>query len=147
MSVLSSLKLVAGKPERAVSPVMIRRNKLCAKLNEQIAACAAQLEGETYVRKALKVVVDEATGERRAVNVNKRVREWYWQTDSGKYLLTIKYGAKTLMLGKGGKNAIELTTQNDVVDALKLIKNAVSAGELDDVIAETVTATRKGFGK
>ena len=58
MSVLSSLKLVAGKPERAVSPVIIRRNKLCAKLNEQIAACAAQLEGETYVRKTLKVVVD-----------------------------------------------------------------------------------------
>lgn len=51
------------------------------------------------------------------------------------------------MLGKGGKNAIEMTTQNDVVDALKLIKNAVAAGELDDVIAETATATRKGFGK
>lgn len=145
MSVLANLKLVSAKPIRASSPAVIKRQKLCAKLQEQIDACVAGLAGETYTAKRTKLVVDTATGERTAVSVGKRVREWYWRADTGKLMLAVKYGARTLTLGKGGKNAIELATQADVVDALKLIKNAVIAGELDEAIAEVATATRTGF--
>lgn len=145
MSALANLKLVSGKPVRAVSPVIAKRNKLCAKLQEQLAACQAQMDGETYTAKRTKMIVDGATGERTAVSVNKPVREWYWRADTGRLMLAIKYGAKTLTLGKGGKNAIELATHADVIDALKLIKNAVIAGELDEAIAEVASATRTGF--
>lgn len=147
MSVLANLKLVAANPHRALSPIAFKRQKLCAKLQEQIDACNAQIAGDTYTAKRTKSVVDSATGERTTVSVSKRVREWYWRTDTGKLMLAVKYGAKTLTLGKGGKNAIELATQVDVVDALKLIKNAVLAGELDEAIAEVATATRTGFKK
>jgi hypothetical protein len=95
----------------------------------------------------LKTVVDRVTGERTVITTVKRVREWYWRTGDGKVNLVIKYGAKTLALGKGGKNAIELANENEVLDALRLIKNAVGLGELDDAIAEASTATRTAFKK
>ena len=147
MSALAALKLVVGKKNRAVSPVMHKREKLTVKLAEQIALCEAQQGGQLYAPKRLKTVVDQTTGERTVITTTKRVREWYWRTSDGKVNLAIKYGAKTLALGKGGKNAIELANENEVIDALRLIKNAVSLGELDDAIAEASTATRKGFAK
>ena len=147
MSALAALKLVVSKKNRAVSPVMHKREKLTAKLTEQIALCEAQQGGQLYAPKRLKTVVDTETGERKVIATTKRVREWYWRTSDGKVNLAIKYGAKTLALGKGGKNAIELASENEVLDALRLIKNAVSLGELDDAIAEASTATRTAFGK
>lgn len=147
MSALAALKLVVGKKNPTVSPVMYKRQKLCTKLAEQIALCEAQQGGQLYAPKRLKTVVDPTTGERTVIATTKRVREWYWRTSDGKVNLAIKYGAKTLALGKGGKNAIELANENEVIDALRLIKNAVSLGELDDAIAEASTATRTAFGK
>lgn len=146
MSALAALKLVVGKKIRAVSPVMHKREKLCTKLAEQIALFEAQQGGQLYAPKRLKTVVDSITGERTVITTTKRVREWYWRTSDGKVNLVIKYGAKTLALGKGGKNAIELANENEVLDALRLIKNAVSLGELDDAIAEASASTRKAFG-
>ncbi len=146
MSALAALKFVVSKKNRAVSPVMHKRQKLCAKLTEQIALCEAEQAGEIYAPKRLKSVVDAATGERTVVATTKRVREWFWR-ENGKYNLAIKYGAKTLVLAKGGKNAIELANENEVLDALRLIKTAVGLGELDDAIAEASTATRTAFKK
>jgi len=62
-------------------------------------------------------------------------------------LCCIKYGAKTLVLAKGGKNAIELANFAEVVATLQLVKTAVEQGELDDPIAEVSAATRKAFAK
>ena len=146
MSALAALKFVVSKKNRAVSPVMHKRQKLCAKLTEQIALCEAEQAGEIYAPKRLKSVVDAATGERTVVATTKRVREWFWR-ENGKYNLAIKYGAKTLVLAKGGKNAIELTSFAEVVATLQLVKTAVEAGELDDAIAEVSAATRTAFGK
>ena len=36
----------------------------------------------------------------------KRVKEWFWISESGKIMLSVRYGSKTLELAKG-KNAIE----------------------------------------
>ena len=83
---------------------------------------------------------------RTVVATTKRVREWFWR-ENGKYNLAIKYGAKTLVLAKGGKNAIELANFAEVVATLQLVKTAVEQGELDDAIAEVSAATRKAFAK
>ena len=40
MTVLSKLKLVSSKKERNVSPVVARRNKLAAKIDEQLLFAA-----------------------------------------------------------------------------------------------------------
>ena len=145
MSALQSLKLIAAK--RAIqSPIALKRSKLATKLQEQLDLIAAQQEGRTYVAKRLQWTNDD-TGARVAVEVSKRVREWFWSTDSGKLNAVIKYGANTLALGKGGKNAIEVGDLNELATAFSAVKSAVLAGELDEALAEVSVRTRKGFGK
>ena len=48
MSTLNTLKLVAAKPQRENNPVIQRRQKLLAKLDEQIALAAAKAAGTVY---------------------------------------------------------------------------------------------------
>ncbi|MCE7506976.1 hypothetical protein LZG75_12125 [Polynucleobacter sp. IMCC30063] len=147
MSTLNTLKLVASKKHATVSPVVHRRSKLAKKIHEQIELCEAQQQGQNYAPKKLKTYTNKQTGERMTVEVNKRIREWFWVSDNGKINLAIKYGAKTLPLNKKGANAIELSTGDELINTLKSIKVAVLNGELDDAITEVSEATRTAFGK
>ena len=147
MSTLNTLKLVTSKKHLTVSPVVHRRNKLSAKLHEQIELCEAKKEGQNYAPKKLKTFTNKQTGERMTVEVAKRVKEWFWINDAGKINLAIKYGAKTLPLNKKGANAIELSTGEELINTLKSIKVAVLNGELDDAITEVSEATRSAFKK
>ena len=148
MSTLSTLKLVVGKRHTTVSPVVQRRNKLCAKLHEQIELCEAKQAGNTYAPKRLKTYINKQTGERVAVETVKRVKEWFWVSDSGKINLAIKYGSKTLVLNKKTKaNCIELSNGAELIATLKALKTDVLNGALDDAIEEVSTATREGFAK
>lgn len=147
MSTLTSLKLVVGKKNQTVAPIVQRRNKLVAKLHEQIELCEAQRAGNTYAPKRLRTYINRQTGERMTVEVVKRVKEWFWISDSGKINLAVKYGAKTLPLNKKGANAIELASGDELINTLKSLKIAVADGELDDAINEVSSATRLAFGK
>ena len=145
MSVIAKLKLVSSKRERFLSPTVARRNKLADKLEEQLALCTAQKNGTIYTPKRIKTVTN-ADGERVRVEAIKRVKEWFWTTSSGKINLAVRYGSKTLELGKG-KNAIELSTGEELISTLALLKDAVIAGELDEAIANASDKLRAGFGK
>lgn len=147
MSTLTSLKLVVSKKHQTVAPIVQRRNKLIAKLHEQIELCEAQRSGNTYAPKKLKTYTNKQTGERMTVEVAKRVKEWFWISDSGKINLAIKYGAKTLPLNKKGANAIELSSGDELLNTLRELKTATLNGELDDAINEVSSATRLAFGK
>jgi len=147
MAVLSNLKLVASKKHLTVAPVVQRRNKLIAKIHQQIELCEAQKAGNTYAPKKLKTYINKQTGERMTAEVAKRVREWFWVNDAGKINLAIKYGAKTLPLNKKGANAIELSSGDELIATLKELKIATANGEFDDAITEVSEATRQGFGK
>ena len=145
---LSTLKLVTSKKHQTVAPIVIRRNKLCTKLDEQLNLCLAQKEGKTYAPTRLKTYVNNQTGERMTAEVVKRVKEWFWVSDSGKINLAIKYGAKTLTLDKKkGLNAIEVSNGDELIKTLTLLKSCVLNGEFDDAITEVSTATRKAFGR
>ena len=48
MATLSALKLVTSKKNSSVSPVVSRRTKLLAKIQEQIELCTAKKDGITY---------------------------------------------------------------------------------------------------
>lgn len=146
MSALSKLKLVSSRRNQAKNPEVHRRNKLCSRIAEQIELVTAKKEGRLYAPKRLRKVLNEATGERVSVEDSKRVKEWYWTNDAGKFNLAIRYGAKTLELAKG-KNAVEVGTLDEVLDVLKLVKTAVAAGELDDAITSASSTLRAGFGK
>jgi hypothetical protein len=147
MTVLTNLKLVASKKHSTVSPIVQRRNKLIAKLHEQIELCEAQRDGLIYAPKRLKTYINKQSGERMTVEVVKRVKEWFWISDSGKINLAIKYGAKTLSLNKKGANAIEIANGEELINTLKDLKSATLNGELDDAINEISTATRLAFNK
>ena len=145
MSLMSKLKLISSKRERNLSPVMVRRNKLAKKIEEQLNLATAQKEGRTYAPKRIKNVKNEA-GERVAVESVKRVKEWFWTTPNNKINLSIRYGSKTLELAKG-KNAIELSTQDELIETLAVIQQAVISGELDDAINNASDKLRAGFAK
>ena len=149
MSTLTALKLIVGKRNATVAPIVVRRNKLISKLHEQIELCEAQRNGITYAPKRLRSYTDKQSGERVTVEAAKRVREWFWvsDSDSGKINLAVKYGAKTLALNKKGANAIELASGDELIATLKTLKTAVATGEFDEAIAEVSKATKLAFGK
>jgi hypothetical protein len=145
MSLIAKLKLVASKRERNLSPIVVRRNKLAAKIEEQLQLATAQKEGRLYAPKRIKNVTN-AEGERVAVETTKRVKEWYWTTPANKINLCVRYGSKTLELSKG-KNAIELSSGEELLSTLSILKDAVIAGELDDAITNASDNLRAGFSK
>lgn len=146
MTVLSKLKLVSSKKERNFSPIVARRNKLAAKIEEQLLFATAQRDGEIYAPKRLKNIIDKLTGERRTIEATKRIKEWYWTNSTGKIHLSIRYGSKTLEFSKG-KNAIELSTGDELLVTLATLKEAVIAGELDEAISQASEKLKAGFSK
>jgi hypothetical protein len=145
MSVIAKLKLVASKRERNLSPIVVRRNKLAAKIEEQLQLATAQKEGRLYAPKRIKTVTNDL-GERVAVETTKRVKEWFWTTPANRINLSVRYGSKTLELAKG-KNAIELSSGEELLATLSMLKDAVIAGELDDAITNASDNLRAGFSK
>lgn len=148
MSMLSNLKLVISKREKKTNPVMQRREKLSIKIHEQIQLAEAKKQGGTYAPMRIKTVTNKVTGERHAVESAKRIREWWFINDAGKINLQVKYGSKPIALdAKGTKNAIEVTSGDELIDTLKTLKLAVEQGELDAQIESTSGSLRAGFLK
>lgn len=147
MSVLTNLKLVTNKRTNSSNPIVHRRNKLLAKVQEQLDLCEAQRNQQTYAPKRIKTIVNKETGERMTVETIKRVKEWFWIAENGKINLAIKYGARTLPLNKKGANAIELTNGTELIGTLHKLKEAVVAGEFDEAISDVSNETKSRFGK
>jgi hypothetical protein len=145
MSLFSKLKLVASKRERNLNPIIVRRQKLATKIEEQFELARCQKNGTLYAPKRLKTVTN-TDGERVIVETTKRVKEWFWTTPNNKINLSVRYGSKTLELAKG-KNAIELATQDELIETLALLQQVVIEGELDEAINNASDKLRAGFAK
>ena len=128
MTVLNSLKLVSFSPIINTSPDAVRRRKLIAKIDEQLALAA----NSDYQPTKTKRVKDEE-GNVQKVEVKKRIKRWWAATADGKVNLTIRYGSKAIEFTKG-KNAIELDSEEQVASTLLKVKEAVQAGEFDALI-------------
>ena len=144
MSTLTALKLVATKKPINISPILVRRNKLIAKLWEQIQLAQYEAAGERYQPTRLRTMRDRDTGLIKTLEVPKRVKPWWWISESGKVCVSIRYGSKVLELSKG-KTSIEIGGAQDLVPALETVKVAVLAGELDAQIEAASGALRSGF--
>jgi hypothetical protein len=90
--------------------------------------------------------VRDDDGVRRSVEVPKRVRAWWWNSEGGKISLNVRYGARVVELAKG-KSTIEVAAPTDLIPTLELIKRAVEAGELDKEIETASIKLREGFTK
>jgi hypothetical protein len=145
MSTLSALKLTAAKRSNGVSPQVHRRLKLTKKIDDQIALAKALATGGTYTTSRFRTVKDDEGGS-RSVEIQKKVRPWWFPTESGKIALSIRYGARVVEISKG-KTAIEVASGDDLINALSVVRKAVDAGELDTQIETTSIKLREGFVK
>ena len=146
MSTLNTLKLVTAVKPQQMPDVMKRRYKLGNKLWEQIQLARSQFLNEPFSITKMKTVKNIDTGTSETVAVNKRIRPWWFNSDSGSLCVTIKYGTKVIELAKG-KPSIEVTGKEELISTLELVKKAVEAGELDQQIDQASGALRSNFKK
>ena len=144
MSALSTLKLVAIKKPSHMPAIVIRRNKLSSKLWEQIQLAKSQLDGTPFVVMKYRSMVDRETGLRKQVELPKRIKPWWFQSEQGKVCVSVKYGSWTIELAKG-KPSVEVANAQDLIKTLETIKSAVEAGELDAQIETASAHLRSGF--
>lgn len=144
MSTLSTLKLVAVKKPLHTPVIVIRRNKLSSKLWEQIQLAKSQLDGTPFVVMKYRSMVDRETGLRKQVELPKRIKPWWFQSEQGKVCVSVKYGSWTIELAKG-KPSVEVASAQDLIKTLETIKTAVEAGELDAQIETASAHLRSGF--
>ncbi len=124
--------------------IVIRRNKLATKLWEQINSAQSQLDGKPFVVMKYRSIKDSETGLRKQVEVPKRIKPWWFQSETGKVCVAVKYGSWTIELAKG-KPSVEVASGEELVKALTAIKAAVEAGELDAQIETASASLRSGF--
>ena len=146
MSTLDGLKLSTAKKPAHISAVVFRRNKLSNQLWQQIQLAKSQIEGTSFAVKKFRTVKDKETGLRKSVEVNKRLREWWFKNEQGKVCVSIKYGSQLIELAKG-KHSVECDTAQGLIKALEQIKSAVEQGEFDTQIETASMTLRKGFTK
>ena len=144
-SILSSLKLVTAKRQNINDPIQFRRQKLSEKIGHQIALAIALKNGETYTVKRQRNVRDEASGLSTTVEVSKKVKQWWFvNNETKKVAVQLRYGSRVIDFAKG-KNAIEVSSGDDLINALTTLKTAVEAGELDSQIETASSSLRSGF--
>lgn len=130
MSMLKGLTFTtAPKAADLISPVEYRRNKLVANLLEQREIALADAEGRELTRTRKRWELTE-TGEKKQVEVAKRLRRW-WSIDAeGRVVLVVRWGSRLLEL-QGDKAAVVVGDKAKLVPTLDKLVQAAKAGELD----------------
>ena len=146
MSALNTLKFVSAKKPTQLAPIEIRRRKLSSKLWSQIQLANALNNGDSYTEKKFRTFKDRQTGETRSVEVMKRIRQMWFVGENGKVCLQIKYGSRILEFSKG-KNAIEVSSGEELIAALNTLKTAVESGELDSQLNLAADSVKEKFKK
>ena len=139
-SILSTFNLSESLKRKVVDKPTVRRNKLLAKLDEQILAAEAVLKGEEYFGKKNVTETDE-DGNKTTTTVPKRVNKWFYTNNGNEWFLEIKYGNRVLQLAKD-KTAIVVGALDNMVTVIEQVKEAVAAKELDKAI-ETAFMSKK----
>jgi hypothetical protein len=118
-------------PQR--DPVMERREKLAAAIDEQMLVHAARLKGDDYTVERSKWQVNDQ-GQRVEVKTQRRINPWFFEQD-GSWYVQCRYGARVVLIN-GTDNAVSVGKLDDVLAVLKALKAAVGAGELDGAVAK-----------
>ena len=146
-TILSSLKVINAVKQVATDSTQFRREKLCKKLDEQINLAMAVSEGNTYTVKRQRNIKDKDSGLTTTVEVNKRVRQWWFvNRDTNKVALQLRYGTKVIEFAKG-KNAIEVNSGEELITTLQKLRTATMNGELDENITTTSLLVKARFKK
>ena len=131
MATLSKFNLKTVKRSTGKDPKINKRNKLVSALKEQLAIVEHKINGKEYVAYK-KVWLANDTGEKELKEVPKRVRQWYFEQDSGWYV-QCRYGARVLDI-MGHSNSIFVNKLTDIPKILNALIEATNNGELDNAI-------------
>ncbi len=145
-TILSSLKLVQAKRQVKTDSVLFRRDKVLVKLDEQIALAKALRSGQTLNIKRVRKERDEMTGVLRTIESVKRIKQFWFRSESGKTCVELLYG-QTAIEFKKSVTAIELADEGQVVEVLEALRKAVEVGELDAQITAASETVRARFRK
>jgi hypothetical protein len=129
MPVLKSLSITA-LPTALRDPVLIRRNKLIERLEEQ----RKLVVDPKHVRVVERWV--DADGQKTLTTKHQRIVPWWRRDGSGHIFMCVKYGNKTLEFEKG-KSAIAVPFDEQLPEVIDTLIEAVKAGELDAALAQT----------
>ena len=143
MSLLKNLKVVANPAGLPKSAEQFRRNKLIGKLQEQMSLAEAELGGKPYKRMR-SVIAPNAEGEPVRIQRPVRLKQWWSKNASGNIILTVRYGAKSLVISNG-MSAIEVGMLEDLPGVIGTVIKAVDVGEFDAELASV--AKGRGFVK
>ena len=141
MSFLNALTLTQYSGNDIKVPVVHRRNKLVAKLSEQI-----KLASDTDYRPLKLTWHKDAEGREHRVEVPKRVRRWWTEHRDGTVQLTVRYGSKPLELAKG-KNAIVVNSKAELPTVLAHLRAAAEKGEFDTLLLQQVSYGKRIHNK
>lgn len=133
MSMLKGLTFTtAPRAANLVSPTEYRRNKLVANLQEQRDIAQADVEGRELKITRKRWELTE-TGEKKRVEVAKRLKRWWTVDAEGRVVLVVRWGSKLLELS-GDKAAVVVGDAAKLVPTLDRLVQAARAGELDAAI-------------
>ncbi len=142
---LAALKLTNNRRPTHASDEVQRRMKLVRRLQEQAELARAAAAGQRYAPEKTRWVRD-VNGEKHQRTVLKRVKQWWFTTESGRLALTVRYGSSILELAKG-KYSIDVADITQMPETISIVCDAIVAGELDTQIAAAATTLRRGFKK
>ena len=130
MNHLKSLSFTAVPKGERADPVVTRREKLIARLEDQKTLAKDPTFAPTVTRS-----VKNAEGVKEKVEVKKPLRP-NWRTDAkGAVVLTVRYGFKIIEFEKG-KAGIAVPSKEKLVGVIDTLIAAVRAGELDTVLEQ-----------
>jgi hypothetical protein len=116
----SSISLVSVQKPTANTPILQRRNKLTANIEQQIVKIGSFREG-------------------------KRIsREQFWVDNGGAIYFQLRYGKQPLELEKG-KSTLKAATFDGLVAQLDEVKTIAVAGGLDDALSACANSVRANF--
>ena len=145
MATLDSLNFTTSTKPLHQPPIVQRRNKLISKLWEQEQLIKAKLENTTFAVKKHKTVKD-IEGNQRRIEVNKRLKPWWFQDVDGHLCFTVRYGSKVLEI-QPNKSTLLVKDFNELLTTLAMIKEAVANGNLDAAIDQASGALKANFKK
>ena len=116
----TSISLVSVQKPTANTPVLQRRNKFTASIEQQITKIGLFREG------------------------TRISREQFWVDGSGAIYFQLRYGKQPLELEKG-KSTLKASTFDDLVEQLDQIKTIAVGGGLDEALAACANAVRSNF--
>lgn len=142
---LENLNLVTSTKPLHQPPVVQRRNKLITKLWEQEQLVKARLENTTFAVKKHKTIKD-LEGNQRRIEVDKRLKPWWFQDVDGRLCFNVRYGSKQLEI-KPGRSTIAVKDFEELLNTITLIKSSVAEGILDAAIDKASGALKANFTK